>query len=83
MNTTIKDMSWPLPDAGLEWRLRYGEPTNADMLGAASILAAYTQMIRDPQEKRQMVIGAIREALRGEEAKAEHGEPYDSRIADR
>ena len=67
MNTTIKDMSWPLPDAGLEWRLRYGEPTRADILGAASILSAYAQMIKDPHKKRQMVIGAIREALRGGE----------------
>jgi len=64
MNIRIKDMSWPLPDGDLEWTLRYSqELSETDRLRAASILAAYAQMIRDPVAKRQMVIREIRRAV--------------------
>ena len=65
MNIKIKDMSWPLPDGDLEWTLRYNhELSEIDRIRAATILAAYAQMIRDPQEKRKMVIKEIRKALK-------------------
>lgn len=40
----IEDMSWPMPDNELEWKLRYGTPTKAELLQAASILSAYSQI---------------------------------------
>ena len=67
MNIKIRDMSWPYPNDGLEWELRYGKPTLSGFLEAASIISAYRQMIFDPQKKRQMVIREIRKALKGRE----------------
>ena len=65
MNIKIKDMSWPLPDIDLEWTLRYNyELSEIDRIRAAAILAAYAQMIRDPQEKRKMIIREIRKAMK-------------------
>ena len=65
MNIRIKDMSWPLPDNDLEWTLRYNhELSEIDRIRAATILAAYSQIIRDPEEKRKMVIREIRKALK-------------------
>ena len=64
MNIKIDDMSWPYPDSGLEWSIRYGKPTVSELYQAASIISAYRQMIFDPQEKRQMVIREIRKATK-------------------
>jgi hypothetical protein len=65
MNIKINDMSWPLPDGDLEHTIRYSRDlSDIERLRAASILSAYAQMIRDPQKKRQMVIGEIRKALK-------------------
>lgn len=66
-------MIWPIPDRGaaeLEWRLRYGlgTPDRSDLLAAASIVAAYAQMVRDPQSKRNAVVRCLREAQRRLEA---------------
>lgn len=58
-----KGMAWPIPGEDmndLEWRFRYGVPSRTDNLVSASIIAAYRQMIGDPQTKRQWVIGEIR-----------------------
>ena len=63
MYLKIKDMMWPAPCARMdeiEWRLRYGQPTHVDQMGAASIIAAYRQMVSDPQTKRNMVISELR-----------------------
>ncbi len=68
MNVRIKDMTWPLPDGDIEWCLRYGEPGIKERLRAASILSAYSQMIFDPREKRQMVIREIRKEMKKREA---------------
>lgn len=65
MNIKINDMSWPYPADGLEWRMRYlREVSLSDRMSAASIIAAYVQMIKDPVKKRQMVISEIRKALK-------------------
>jgi hypothetical protein len=56
-------MTWPTAGtaiAQLERVLRYGTPTKSQLLVAASVLAAYRQLIWDNQSKRQRVIGAIR-----------------------
>lgn len=58
-------MAWPNPDDPyeIEWRLRYGEPTKADRLVAASYIAAYRQLIQDSQRVRSDKIRQIRAAL--------------------
>jgi hypothetical protein len=59
-------MAWNAPDAShrdLEWRLRYGAPTKADLLRAASVLAAYDEIIHCPRRKREYVVRQIRAAM--------------------
>ena len=59
----IDDMTWPVPCRkmdNLEWQLRYGLPSMEDRLAAASLIAAYKQMIFDPQAKRRMIVSALR-----------------------
>lgn len=56
-------MCWPCPCermGELERVLRYGKPTESDLRSAASVLSAYTQMVRDPAKKRQKVIAELR-----------------------
>ena len=57
--------TWPVPDDGLaelEWRLRYGTPTRSDLLTAASVMAAYRQLIEATEAQRNRVVRALREA---------------------
>jgi hypothetical protein len=35
---------WPVNVGGIEWTLRYGEPTRGDLLIAASVLSVYGVM---------------------------------------
>lgn len=59
-------MGWPNPErtAQLEYRLRYGPGlTRGDQLVAASVMAAYRQLIELPRDSRQEVIKGIRAAL--------------------
>lgn len=61
-------MAWNVPDAtqgDLEWRLRYGTPTKPDLLRAASILAAYEELVTCNRRKRDYVVRNIREAMMG------------------
>ena len=60
---SIGRMSWPALDnlADLEWQLRYGNP-EAVRFAAASVVAAYQQMVRDPRTKRDAVIRCLRRA---------------------
>lgn len=59
---TIEDMSWPMPDNDLEWKLRYGQPTRAELLQAASILSAYSQMtLFDTKKKRDKICKKIQD----------------------
>jgi hypothetical protein len=58
-------MVWPAPSVrmgDLEWKLRHSPDmvTTQDMLLAASVIEAYTQMIVDPVTKRQKVIAELR-----------------------
>jgi hypothetical protein len=51
------EMCWPLPNPGLEWRLRYGKPTREDILVAASILNAYQSLVcrKTPKQTRHII----------------------------
>lgn len=60
-------MTWPLPGEALgqvQWNLRYGKPTRSDLLQAASVMAAYDQMImRDTAKKRAYVVRELRAGM--------------------
>lgn len=59
-------MSWPRPgddtDPDLEWVMRYAQPSRSDMLRAASIIAAYRELLTCTDRKRRYVIRQIRKA---------------------
>jgi hypothetical protein len=61
---------WPTPmdgrESSLEWRLRYGtaEQLAHDRYCAASIVAAYRELIRLPAKQRKAVIHDLRKAER-------------------
>lgn len=64
-------MVWPLPNDDLEYRLRYaGYPgkdfifSMEDRLVAASILAAYGQLISISEKQRNFIVKLIREAIK-------------------
>lgn len=65
MLITVETMDGPrpLPNPQLERTLRYGNPTRQELLCAASILAAYEQMVADPAKKRERAIAALRHAI--------------------
>lgn len=58
------DMTWPDPaDPGeVEWKLCYGHPTQTDRYFAASVMAAYRQLVTDTQKVRNYKVSAIRTA---------------------
>lgn len=59
-------MAWPLPDeamSDIEWRLRHGAPSKADIMAAASVISAYRQMVFDPETKRRGVIRQLRKCI--------------------
>jgi len=59
----FSDMCWPAPSTlmdTVERALRDGKAAPCDLLMAASIIAAYRQMIADPEWKRRMVIRELR-----------------------
>lgn len=58
------DMTWPNPDdpMDIEWKLRYGQPTQSERHIAASMIAAYKQLVNDPQRRRNEKIAGIRKA---------------------
>lgn len=65
-------MTWPLPghdmDEQLEWRMRYAEKFRvehqavADRYDAASIIAAYSELVQCTAKKRGHVIAELRNA---------------------
>lgn len=60
------DMTWPAPGEELsevEWHLRYGGVTRSDLVVAASVIAAYRELISAPRRKRERVIRGIRAAV--------------------
>ena len=60
-------MTWPNPEhAGdLEWKMRYAleHVTRGEQLTAASILAAYRELVAMPQKKRNQRISQIIKAV--------------------
>ena len=60
-------MSWPLPGddthQDLEWVMRYAQPSRSDMLRAASIIAAYRELVTCTERKRRYVVRQIRSAV--------------------
>lgn len=59
---TLSDgSSWPLPDAELQWRLRYGGAVSrTDALAAAAILDAYAELVKVPESKRRLVVRELK-----------------------
>lgn len=65
-------MGWPHPDdaADLEWRLRYTTTASReDCLTAASVVAAYRQLIGDSLATSRSKLSRIRRALASERAR--------------
>ena len=61
------EMSWPMPSerlADVESKLRHcpGEASQCDMMLAASVLAAYRELVLCSSRKRAVVISGIRAA---------------------
>lgn len=58
-------MTWPNPHdpQRVEWTLRYGTPDRAQLLAAASMIAAYKQLVFDSQRARNEKISALRRML--------------------
>lgn len=61
----IGDMHWPRAGnrcGDIEWKMRHAPDslTSSDLLVAASILAAYRELIFCTREKRQAVVAALR-----------------------
>lgn len=64
MYRLIDCMTWPCPCADMsavEWRLRHSTPSQSDLMVAASVMAAYRQMVEDPTHKRQMIVRELRQ----------------------
>lgn len=55
---------WPNPDHldDVQWRLRYGKPTEADYMAAAGAIAAYCELIERPSYGKRLPM--LRRALR-------------------
>lgn len=58
-------MTWPNPNDPklVEWALRYGTPTKAQLRLAASMCAAYKQLVGDTRTRRDAKVAGIRRAL--------------------
>lgn len=55
-------MTWPNPTDpnDVQWRLRYGQPSKADLLVAASFMHAYAHLIDLPERERNRLVTAVR-----------------------
>lgn len=58
-------MAWPNPidPLDVEWTLRYGAPSREQLRVAASMIAAYKQLVEDPKRRRDAKIAGLRRAL--------------------
>ena len=56
---------WPNPadPNEVQWRLRYGTPSKADLLVAASMMAAYRELAGQTYKRRSQVVSLLRAAL--------------------
>ena len=64
---TDPDAVWPLPDSrldALEHTLRYGTPLRSDCVFAASVVAAYRELVNANKERRAHVVSKMRRALK-------------------
>lgn len=61
----FEGMTWPNPTdpADVQWRLRYGQPSKADLLVAASFMHAYAHLIDLPQRERNQRVNQIRASV--------------------
>ena len=64
-------MTWPTAgkaNGELEWRLRHAPETllAEDLMSAASVLAAYQELVCCPETKRRAVVRRLREAAKME-----------------
>lgn len=59
--------TFPDPDDPneVQWRLRYGEPTQADRMFAASALSAYVALVYSTERVRNQIVRDIKAADRG------------------
>lgn len=60
------EMTWPRANRAtgdVEWRIRHSHtpPTPEDLMVAASIIAAYRELVHCPRSKREAVIRRLRE----------------------
>lgn len=65
---TFDGMCWPVPGESLEeiaWRAIHATPTNTDLLVMSSVVAAYTELIRIPQKRRNEIIRELRKGING------------------
>jgi hypothetical protein len=67
-SAAFDDMTWPLANDAIgdvEWVLRYApEVSGTDRFIAASVLAAYRELVHCPRAKREAVIRRLRQAER-------------------
>lgn len=60
-------MTWPTPgpDMGeLEWTLRYSHPSRIDLLKAASVVAAYSQLVKGNDSTRRLIARGLKQAMK-------------------
>jgi hypothetical protein len=60
-------MTWPLPGqqmGELEHAMRYGTPTQTQKYFAASIIAAYAQLVTGNDETRRLIARGIKQAMK-------------------
>jgi hypothetical protein len=55
-------MCWPLPDHQAAWRIRFGNPTKADMAQAAREMDAYATLLVRSQKQRNALCENIKKA---------------------
>ena len=60
-------MTWPLPGeqmGNLEWKLRYSKLSRVEELFAASVVAAYAQLVTGNDETRRLIARGIKQAMK-------------------
>jgi len=69
--TNFDGMAWPIPNANVSHRMRYGQPTREDQLQAASEMDAYAALLVKTQKQRnhicKMVCAAVASVNRQKE----------------
>jgi len=58
-NLFFDNMTWPIPD-DIEWTLRYGKPTQEDIMFSASIVSAYRGLVMKNKKERDRVIRVLK-----------------------